>query len=235
MAVRELDQAKSELPQNFNFDYGDLGGVNSGYDQNTKTVSTAVRANPAASGLYNKVLNNVADFDNRVQTETDKTVQAYRPAAEQRLRGVLGDIFYQGGGTGGTGNSTYQAIVGNMSKGLADEEAAREIEIKNQVKQNLMNQDLNQFNIAYQPLQALTGQAQIAGNYAAGVPERLIDIIKGKAGIISDAGNRVGDIRSQEAQANIQRRNARMNAIGQAVGGISQLGGQFLLRKFAPV
>jgi len=141
--------------------------------------------------------------------------QAYMAPAQRKIQEQLNNLYSQAG-IGGRNSSRAQQMMARTADEMAFNEAARQKQLEDQVRQQVLGESGQLYQAAMDPLKYQSGVELDTGkskaNTAVGVGSQL-------SGMYQSTG-------SQLAQAQERQQQQRQSAFQTAIGGLATLGGQ---------
>lgn len=178
---------------------------------------------PTARNLTQNSLDYLNNFDANTSGLVDKAQQAYLQPAQRQVSEQLNNLFGSLG-TGGRNNSRGQLVAARMADELAFNQAQRQYQLTNDVRNQALNERTNLFNIGMNPIQQHSGIVQNIGtakaNTATGTGSQL-------ASTFMQGGQNQAAAQQQNQQNKQQAKGQTGQLIGTGLGAVTSLAGAF--------
>lgn len=194
-----LDQAKSEGLQNIN------------------------PLIPTANKLTQGNLDYLNNFDQNTKGLVDQAQSAYLQPAQRQVSEELSNLF-SSLGRGGRNNSRGQLVASRMADEMAFNQANRQYQLSNDVRNQALNERTQLFNLGMNPIQQHSGIVQNIGtakaNTATGTGSQL-------ANTYSQGGQAMANAQQQAYQNKQNSKGQTGQLIGAGLGAATSLAGAF--------
>lgn len=183
--------------------------------------------NPAESQrLYNTALDKYNNFDVNAGRASDEAYNAnYKPILNE-VTANLGNSF-SGMGSAGRNNSRGQFAQAVLSQNLADNAGKQLLGIRNDARNQYLNEAQNLFNPAFGVQQQIQGINTNKANAQTQMGQNLANTRLGFQGNISGSQNQAAQLQQQNAQMAAQQKAQSKGGIGSAIGGAVSLASAF--------
>lgn len=174
---------------------------------------------PESQKLYNTALDKYNNFDVNANRASDEAYNAnYKPILNE-VTANLGNSF-SGMGAAGRNNSRGQFAQAVLSQNLADNAGKQLLGVRNDARNQYLNEAQNLFNSSFGVMQQLQGIDTNKANAQTQLGQSLANTRMGAAGNIAQ-------IQQQNAQLAAQQKAQSKNGIGSAIGGAVSLASAF--------
>jgi Chaperone of endosialidase len=213
---------EAEIRQQRDIAVGDLSNYgNQGI--NTLESSKALYNPLESQRLYNSALDKYNNFDVNANQASDEAYNAnYKPILSQ-VTANLGNSF-SGMGTAGRNNSRGQFAQAVLSRSLADNAGKQLLGIRNDARNQYLNETQSLFNPAMNVQQQLQGINTNKANAQSQLGQSLANTRTGAAGNIVQIQQQNAQLQQQNAERAAAQKAQSKSGIGSAIGGALSLG-----------
>lgn len=210
-AVKEgMNQAVNSLREGRIMGYQALDAAQTGSLNDLKGL-----INPAKK-ITQSAFDKVAGYDQFIPGEVQRVQAAYMEPAQRQVQETLKNLF-RSGGVGGGNNSRVQNYISRNAQEMQLNEAQRQYELENQVKNQFLQEQQGLYQFGNQPIadkrDVLMDIGQNKANVATGTGTAL-------ANTFLQGGSNLANIQSANQQRRSSGKGAGVGAIGGLVGNI---------------
>ena len=203
-ALNQIEQSKKYIPNKF-ASQSIFGDTSSSYNPDNKTISSSYNLNPKLEALYNQQLDSALNLDSRAEKESRLLAEN----SNRQTQKQVADLFYRTGKI--SNNSGVQNLIAKTSDEMASNKAQRELELKNNIKNSLLNQQSTLYNQALSPIMQLEANSSNLRNSAQNSANNFLGTFNQQASAFMENGQQVSNILQQQAQEEAQKRRTKSN------------------------
>lgn len=194
--------------------------LNQGQKQALEDINPLI---PAARSITQNAANNIGNFDVLAENLVNDADAAYLAPAQRSISEQVKNLF-SSYGVGGGNNSRAQNAFARYGEEVAANEGMRRWQLRNDTRNQFLNENQNLMNFGMNPIQLRSGInqdfAKSRANTAVGAGSQL-------SGVYQQGGQALAGAQQQALQNRRQGKADTVSLIGTGVGAATSLAGAF--------